>query len=151
LFASTVEEGKLERLLTEAHGSRDAIVRDVSLDKLGEVNRGRSIFRGESWGDWKTTVWQDPGEEERELLRVRGEVMNWLKNGKHRGNIRLLLGTLHAILWNGTGWKPVQIYELEAAENVESYYHKSALMLRELPVGASNSQKLLAASIFRSL
>ncbi|KAG7112924.1 UBA domain-containing protein 7 like [Verticillium longisporum] len=83
--------------------------------------------------------------------KVDARVAAW-RDGK-RDNLRALLGSLDAVLWEGSGWKKVGLHELVMANKVKIAYMKAIAKCHpdKLAQDASTEVRLIAATVFATL
>ncbi|KAL8885501.1 MAG: hypothetical protein Q9215_006654 [Flavoplaca cf. flavocitrina] len=83
--------------------------------------------------------------------RVSERVARW-RNGKE-GNLRALLASLDAVLWEGSGWKKVGMGELILAGKVKVVYMKGIGKVHpdKLPTTATTEQRMVSAAVFATL
>ncbi|XP_010275900.1 PREDICTED: uncharacterized protein LOC104610806 [Nelumbo nucifera] len=103
------------------------------------------------------TKWTESGENQQfqsdtEMEQLEEEVRLWAA-GKE-GNIRLLLSTLHHILWPNSGWQAIPLIELRDASQVKKAYQKVRLCLHPDKLqqrGITFPQKYVAEKAFAIL
>ncbi|OHF01799.1 UBA/TS-N domain-containing protein [Colletotrichum orchidophilum] len=83
--------------------------------------------------------------------KVDAKIAAW-RDGK-RDNLRALIGSLDAVLWEGSGWKKVGLHELVMANKVKIHYMKAIAKCHpdKLPQDASTEVRLIAATVFATL
>ncbi|KAI6248955.1 UBA domain-containing protein [Erysiphe necator] len=83
--------------------------------------------------------------------KVDARIALW-KDGKS-DNLRALLGSLDAVLWEGSGWKNVGLHELIQNNKVKIHYMKAIGKTHpdKLPQDASMEVRMIAAQIFATL
>ncbi|CRK42610.1 hypothetical protein BN1708_008801 [Verticillium longisporum] len=83
--------------------------------------------------------------------KVDARIAAW-RDGK-RDNLRALLGSLDAVLWEGSGWKKVGLHELVMANKVKIAYMKAIAKCHpdKLAQDASTEVRLIAATVFATL
>ncbi|XP_061490080.1 cyclin-G-associated kinase isoform X3 [Rhineura floridana] len=76
----------------------------------------------------KTIAEMRKQEMSKDMDPLKLKLLDWI-DGKER-NIRALLSTLQAVLWEGeTKWKPVGMADLVTPEQVKKYYRKAVLVV----------------------
>lgn len=88
----------------------------------------------------------------RELEGLDEKIKLW-STGKET-NIRLLLSTLHYILWSSSGWSPISLTNLIGGSQVKKAYQKARLCLHPDKLqqrGATTLQKYVAEKAFTIL
>ncbi|KFK44849.1 hypothetical protein AALP_AA1G310300 [Arabis alpina] len=89
-------------------------------------------------------------EEEVEMEMKDEEIRIWL-TGKER-NIRLLLSTLHHVLWSNSNWHAIPLASLRDGSQVKKAYQKARLCLHPDKLqqrgGTSPIQKSIASRVF---
>ncbi|XP_006307346.2 putative tyrosine-protein phosphatase auxilin [Capsella rubella] len=92
-------------------------------------------------------------EEEMEMEMKDEEIRIWL-TGKET-NIRLLLSTLHHVLWSNSNWHAIPLANLRDGSQVKKAYQKARLCLHPDKLqqrgGASPIQKSVASRVFAIL
>ncbi|CAN6985787.1 unnamed protein product [Brassica oleracea var. botrytis] len=92
-------------------------------------------------------------EEEMEMEMKDEEIRIWL-TGKET-NIRLLLSTLHHVLWSDSNWHEIPLENLRAGSQVKKAYQKARLCLHPDKLqqrgGTSPVQKSVASRVFSIL
>ncbi|XP_010499555.1 PREDICTED: putative tyrosine-protein phosphatase auxilin [Camelina sativa] len=92
-------------------------------------------------------------EEEMEMEMKDEEIRIWL-TGKET-NIRLLLSTLHHVLWSNSNWYAIPLANLRDGSQVKKAYQKARLCLHPDKLqqrgGASPIQKSVASRVFAIL
>ncbi|RKF74403.1 UBA domain-containing protein 7 [Golovinomyces cichoracearum] len=92
-------------------------------------------------------------ENQRLLLtdKVDAKVALW-RDGK-RDNLRALIGSLDAIMWEGSGWKGVGMHELIQNNKVKIHYMKAIGKTHpdKLPQDATIEVRMIAALVFATL
>ncbi|KAL1205097.1 J domain-containing protein required for chloroplast accumulation response 1 [Cardamine amara subsp. amara] len=92
-------------------------------------------------------------EEEMEMEMKDEEIRIWL-TGKET-NIRLLLSTLHHVLWSNSNWHAISLANLRDGSQVKKAYQKARLCLHPDKLqqrgGASPIQKSIASRVFAIL
>jgi hypothetical protein len=83
--------------------------------------------------------------------KVDARVSAW-RDGK-RDNLRALLGSMDAVLWENSGWKKVGLHELVMANKVKIAYMKAIAKTHpdKLPQDASTEVRLIAGLVFSTL
>ncbi|KKA28446.1 hypothetical protein TD95_002591 [Thielaviopsis punctulata] len=83
--------------------------------------------------------------------KVDARIAAW-RDGK-RDNLRALLGSLDAVLWENSGWKKVGLHELVMANKVKIAYMKAIAKTHpdKIPQDASTEVRLIAATVFATL
>ncbi|KAI9149470.1 UBA domain-containing protein [Paramyrothecium foliicola] len=83
--------------------------------------------------------------------KVDAKVSAW-RDGK-RDNLRALLGSLDAVLWENSGWKKVGLHELVMANKVKIAYMKAIAKTHpdKLPQDANTEVRLIAGLVFSTL
>ncbi|KAL8938286.1 MAG: hypothetical protein Q9216_003975 [Gyalolechia sp. 2 TL-2023] len=83
--------------------------------------------------------------------RVSERVSRW-RSGKE-GNLRALLASLDAVLWEGSGWKKVGMGELILPGKVKVVYMKGIGRVHpdKLPTTATTEQRMISAAVFATL
>eukprot|EP00913_Durusdinium_trenchii_P034139 g31952.t1 len=65
---------------------------------------------------------------------------------------RTLLSTMHTVMWEGTGWKPLSLSELVADSSIKKNYRKAILLAHpDRHQSASSEQQVRADRIFNAL
>ncbi|KAL0698662.1 hypothetical protein Bca4012_054784 [Brassica carinata] len=92
-------------------------------------------------------------EEEMEMEMKNEEIRVWL-TGKET-NIRLLLSTLHHVLWSNSNWQAIPLANLRDGSQVKKAYQKARLCLHPDKLqqrgGTSPVQKSVASRVFSIL
>ncbi|XP_010549505.1 PREDICTED: uncharacterized protein LOC104820660 [Tarenaya hassleriana] len=94
---------------------------------------------------------EEKSDEQMEMEKDR-EITHWL-NGKET-DIKLLLSTLHHVLWPESGWYPIPLMNLQEGSQVKKAYQKARLCLHPDKLqqrGASPPQKYIAKRVFAIL
>lgn len=83
--------------------------------------------------------------------KVDAKVSAW-RDGK-RENLRALLASMDAVLWENSGWKKVGLHELVMANKVKISYMKAIAKTHpdKLPQDASTEVRLIAGLVFSTL
>ncbi|CAN8095680.1 unnamed protein product [Discula destructiva] len=83
--------------------------------------------------------------------QVDARIAAW-RDGK-RENLRALLASLDAVLWEGSGWKKVGLHELVMANKVKINYMKAIAKTHpdKLPQDASTEVRMIAGTVFSTL
>ncbi|MCJ1310417.1 hypothetical protein MMC25_004081 [Agyrium rufum] len=83
--------------------------------------------------------------------QVDSRLANWRK-GKE-GNLRALLGSLDAVLWEGSGWKKIGMSELIIPGKVKVHYMKGIAKVHpdKLPTTATTEQVMISGAVFSTL
>ncbi|KAH8590956.1 hypothetical protein B0O99DRAFT_551233 [Bisporella sp. PMI_857] len=83
--------------------------------------------------------------------KVDAKIGAW-RDGK-RDNLRALLGSLDAVMWEGSGWKKISIADLVTTGKVKINYMKAIAKCHpdKLPQDANTEVKLIAATVFSTL
>ncbi|KAF4975017.1 hypothetical protein FZEAL_8138 [Fusarium zealandicum] len=83
--------------------------------------------------------------------KVDAKVAAW-RDGK-RDNLRALLASLDAVLWENSGWKKVGLHELVMTNKVKIAYMKAIAKTHpdKLPQDASTEVRLIAGLVFSTL
>ncbi len=68
-----------------------------------------------------------------------------------QGNIRALLSTLHAVLWEGSFWKQPELLDLLEPDRVKKSYHKAMRVLHPDKVQGSLEQVVMAGMVVAAL
>ncbi|GFQ07744.1 j domain-containing protein required for chloroplast accumulation response 1 [Phtheirospermum japonicum] len=105
--------------------------------------------------DDKKDVW--PATEEMSKAQVEIQILNekirlW-STGKE-ADIRLLLSSLHHILWDNSGWVPIPLMNIIESSQVKKAYQKAQLCLHPDKLqqrGATVMQKYIAEKVFSAL
>jgi len=71
------------------------------------------------------------------------KVMEWVEGKK--GNIRALLGTLHTVLWEGSGWN-CNLSNLVTYADVKKAYRKACLAVHPDKVKHLNQQNITVST-----
>eukprot|EP00898_Chlorokybus_atmophyticus_P002911 jgi/Chlat1/3620/Chrsp237S03619 len=89
-------------------------------------------------------------EQKRKMHDALGsDIKLW--GNKNKNNIRAMLGSLHDVLWEGSGWKPVMITELISTDAVKKVYRRSNLVIHPDKVaqrGCTVEQQFIAEQVF---
>ncbi|MCJ1473614.1 hypothetical protein MMC13_002265 [Lambiella insularis] len=82
---------------------------------------------------------------------VDERLSRWRK-GKE-GNLRALLGSLDAVLWEGAGWRKVGMSELLVPGKVKVAYMRGIAKVHpdKLPPGATTEQMMISGAVFSAL
>ncbi|KAL8709732.1 MAG: hypothetical protein Q9220_005518 [cf. Caloplaca sp. 1 TL-2023] len=82
---------------------------------------------------------------------VSDRVSKW--RGGKEGNLRALLASLDAVLWEGSGWKKVGMGELIVGGKVKVVYMKAVGRCHpdKLPITATTEQRMISAAVFATL
>ncbi|VDP86318.1 unnamed protein product [Echinostoma caproni] len=110
---------------TPSHGARPHVRKDAFSDLLNDFGESTS-WQANADGSGQT---KSINQMRREQLAKTTDpdqlkVQDWAE-GKSR-NVRALLCSLPAILWDGVRWKPVSIADLISAEQVKRQYRNAA-------------------------
>ncbi|KAL4563454.1 hypothetical protein LXL04_027496 [Taraxacum kok-saghyz] len=104
--------------------------------------------------DWTSTAEESPEKDispcKQMELELLDEDINLWSEGKE-SNIRLLLSTLHHILWPSSGWIMIPLTNLKESSNVKKAYQKARLCLHPDKLqqrGATIPQKYVAEKAF---
>ena len=66
--------------------------------------------------------------------------------------VRILLSTLHTVLWEGTKWEPVPMAKLVVAAKVKFYFMRAITIVHPDKQGAMDAtQRFIATQIFHAL
>lgn len=87
-----------------------------------------------------------------EMEALNEDIRLW--SGGKEANIRLLLSTLHQILWPNSGWYEVAVVNLKETSQVKKAYQKARLCLHPDKLqqrGATLAQKYVAQKVFSIL
>lgn len=86
--------------------------------------------------------------------QIGGDLDSWAKDsgGKYK-QIRVLLGTLHKVLWQGSKWKEVGMSDLITDRGVKKAYFKAIRVVHpdRLPNNATPEMKVIAERCFESI
>ena len=100
---------------------------DAIIAKKDQIERENELKKRDSvlLSSTSTPVWAAQADQEKFALvdKVDARVAAW-RDGK-RDNLRALLGSLDAVLWEGSGWKKVGLHELVMANKVKIVYMKA--------------------------
>ncbi|KAI3495439.1 hypothetical protein L1887_37779 [Cichorium endivia] len=99
--------------------------------------------------EWTTEEPLQQLEKDMELELLDEDIKLW-SEGKER-NIRLLLSTLHHILWPSSGWTMIPLSNLKESSNVKKAYQKARLCLHPDKLqqrGVTIPQKYVADKAF---
>ncbi|XVE88436.1 hypothetical protein DITRI_Ditri19aG0069700 [Diplodiscus trichospermus] len=102
--------------------------------------------------EWKAEEEKERSEERIKMGLLDEDVKLW-SSGKEN-NIRLLLSTLHHILWQNSGWHMIPLASLAESSQVKKAYQKARLCLHPDKLqqrGATLSQKYVAEKAFSIL
>jgi len=61
--------------------------------------------------------------------QLEQKLANWELNNKQKRHIRVLLSTLHQVLWPGSNWKPISIADLMDANSIKKINRKAMLIV----------------------
>ncbi|KAL0695676.1 hypothetical protein Bca4012_062856 [Brassica carinata] len=107
----------------------------------------------EDFMDLRRSEEEAKSEEEMEMEMKDEEIRIWL-TGKET-NIRLLLSTLHHVLWSNSKWQAVPLANLRDGSQVKKAYQKARLCLHPDKLqqrgGTSPLQKSVASRVFSIL
>ena len=73
----------------------------------------------------------------------RYKIVDWVEGKK--GNVRALLSTLDQVLWEDSGWKPVNISQLVQPAGVKKAYMKACLIIHPDKVNGGPHEKFANA------
>ncbi|EGG17250.1 DNAJ heat shock N-terminal domain-containing protein [Cavenderia fasciculata] len=94
-------------------------------------------------------------QSERETLEpaISEKVKRWAEASTGKKNdIRMLISTLHEVLWEGSGWEKVNRGQMVAPTQVKKYYRKAIMVVHPDKVNlGSTEQKIVAQRIFERL
>ncbi|OAP61630.1 hypothetical protein AYL99_03833 [Fonsecaea erecta] len=78
--------------------------------------------------------------------------INAWKSGK-QDNLRALLGSLDAVLWEGSGWKKISMADLVLPGKVKVQYMKGIGKVHpdKIPTDATTEQRMIAGAVFSAL
>ncbi|CAA0823732.1 Chaperone DnaJ-domain superfamily protein [Striga hermonthica] len=105
----------------------------------------------DEWGPWKDKE-QLESKVQNEMQILDEQLRMWSAN--NRANIRLLLSSLHQILWPESGWFAVSLSDLTEISQVKKAYQKARLCLHPDKLqqrGATIQQKYIADKAFSLL
>ncbi|CAN6689475.1 unnamed protein product [Malus baccata var. baccata] len=103
----------------------------------------------------RTRITEDekkPSEKDLELELLDEDIRLW-SSGKE-SNIRMLLSTLHHIVWPNGGWYAIPLTSLKESSQVKKAYQKARLCLHPDKLqqrGATSAQKYIAEKAFNIL
>ncbi|KAI9198472.1 hypothetical protein LWI28_016505 [Acer negundo] len=121
---------------------------------LNQQTRGHGTIHSpmEEQKKWTAEDVEEQSEDDREMELLEQEIRLW-SAGKET-NIRLLLSTLHHMLWPDSGWYAVPLTSLIESSQVKKAYQRARLCLHPDKLqqrGATLSQKYIAEKIFSIL
>ena len=94
-------------------------------------------------------------QEERDRFKAQydGPLAAWSsETGGAKKNIRVLLSTLHTVLWEGAKWEPVPMAKLVMAAKVKFWFMKAITIVHPDKQNTMEaSQRYVATAIFHSL
>ncbi|KAG6573379.1 Auxilin-related protein 1, partial [Cucurbita argyrosperma subsp. sororia] len=120
---------------------------DQQLDRDGSLQTEETQRRDVKVQEGKPLV-----DINRELEGLDEKIKLW--SGGKETNIRLLLSTLHYILWSSSGWSPISLTNLIGSSQVKKAYQKARLCLHPDKLqqrGATMLQKYVADKAFAIL
>ena len=94
-------------------------------------------------------------EQETDAVRIKvgPKLEQWAKDpqSKKLRNVRALLSTMHAVMWEGCTWKAVSLGDLMMPDRVKFHYRKAMLVLHpDKNVTGSLEQRFIAEKVRRS-
>ncbi|KAK4857576.1 hypothetical protein QYF36_002918 [Acer negundo] len=136
------------------HLSPDNEERPDANEFLNQQTRGHGTIHSpmEEQKKWTAEDVEEQSEDDREMELLEQEIRLW-SAGKET-NIRLLLSTLHHMLWPDSGWYAVPLTSLIESSQVKKAYQRARLCLHPDKLqqrGATLSQKYIAEKIFSIL
>ncbi|KAJ3668561.1 hypothetical protein LUZ60_005983 [Juncus effusus] len=145
------EKGKIEEFSAEKNEILEPDTNSEVPDPVHSFNNSESHF-----DDFEACLVEESIEDqnqnntEQDQIKIsEGKIRNWSK-GKEE-NIRSLLSTLHYVLWEGSGWKPVPLMDIIEVPAVRKSYQKALLCLHPDKLqqrGAKPHQKYIAEKVF---
>ncbi|XP_010275054.1 PREDICTED: uncharacterized protein LOC104610231 [Nelumbo nucifera] len=139
----SVERGRR----SNSHESMD----QQTMEGHGRMQTQSLVGKGDP-SKWTTAEENQQLQKDMEMEQLEEEVRLWAA-GKE-GNIRLLLSTLHHILWPNSGWQAIPLIELIEASQVKKAYQKVRLCLHPDKLqqrGITFPQKYVAEKAFTIL
>ncbi|KAK2642968.1 hypothetical protein Ddye_024731 [Dipteronia dyeriana] len=136
------------------HLSPDNEERSDAKEFLDQRTRGHGTIHSpkEEQKKWTAEEVEEQSEDNREMESLEQEIRLW-SAGKET-NIRLLLSTLHHMLWPDSGWYAIPLTSLIESSQVKKAYQKARLCLHPDKLqqrGATLPQKYIAEKIFSIL
>ncbi|XP_068325044.1 uncharacterized protein [Pyrus communis] len=123
------------------HQQRDELLLELTQSPEDEEER-----------TWITEDERKPSEKDLELELLDEDIRLW-SSGKE-SNIRMLLSTLHHIVWPNSGWYAIPLTNLIESSQVKKAYQKARLCLHPDKLqqrGATSAQKYIAEKAFTIL
>ncbi|GLU22624.1 hypothetical protein SLE2022_386860 [Rubroshorea leprosula] len=140
-----------EQHSVEAEGKSSA-VGDQLLDQTDGNVTGKFPLLEAEQKKWRSEEEKNRSKERIEMESMDEDIKLW-SSGKEN-NIRLLLSTLHHILWPNSGWHAVSLTSLTDSSQVKKAYQKARLCLHPDKLqqrGATHLQKYVADKAFSIL
>ncbi|EFA82636.1 DNAJ heat shock N-terminal domain-containing protein [Heterostelium album PN500] len=83
---------------------------------------------------------------------ISDRVKHWAEKNNRRNNIRVLLATLHEVLWEESGWEKITLGAVITPVQVKKVYRKAIMVVHPDKVNNGTlEQKMIAQRIFESL
>lgn len=136
----------------QTHVSEMQNEKQCSAEEMTDDNGEESSSSMEREGKNLKTQEPEQTKEQIEMELMNENIKLW-SSGKEN-NIRMLLSTLHHVLWANSGWHAVPIHSLIDSAQVKRAYQKARLCLHPDKLqqrGVTKSQKFLADKAFTVL
>ncbi|KYQ90768.1 DNAJ heat shock N-terminal domain-containing protein [Tieghemostelium lacteum] len=83
---------------------------------------------------------------------ISDKIKKWSEKNGRKNNLRILLSTLHEVLWEDAGWEKIGIGAMVAPVQVKKVYRKAIMVVHPDKVhNGTIEQKMIAQRIFESL
>ncbi|XP_022927195.1 uncharacterized protein LOC111434115 [Cucurbita moschata] len=153
-YQSPVSETDLSGRQQESEQSGEEEGRPVSFESSGQQLNGNGLSQPAETHqrDVKVEEGKPRVDIDKELEGLDEKIKLW-SAGKET-NIRLLLSTLHYILWSSSGWSPISLTNLIGGSQMKKAYQKARLCLHPDKLqqrGATMLQKYVAEKAFTIL
>ncbi|EGC39433.1 hypothetical protein DICPUDRAFT_86074 [Dictyostelium purpureum] len=96
----------------------------------------------------------DRDQHERAMIEpiISEKIKQWAEKNGRKNNLRVLLATLHEVLWEGSGWEKASNGSLITPVGVKKVYRKAIMVVHPDKVHTgTNEQKMIAQRIFEYL
>ncbi|KAF2069298.1 hypothetical protein CYY_009379 [Polysphondylium violaceum] len=120
----------------------------------GGNNNNNPNFNNQPFNPTHVSPHVDHSQHQRSLIEpiVSEKIKNWGEKHGKKNNLRVLLSTLHEVLWEESGWEKVTYGAVMTPAQVKKVYRKAIMVVHPDKVHLGTpEQKMLAQRIFESL